>query len=441
VFLRARDQISRQNLFGSAIPVFCSGVAVGAALAVVLLATEGWHGLDTVQVLLVCAPVPLIAFYLEGQSALRGVERRSMYRRAVVGFDFLFLVAVGVAFSVSRSLTASLAAWSVAWLIGAIWVALLLLRACGFPRIPLNTLRLLASIGLPQALVALLVQANLRMDVVILQGLKGSAEVGQYAVAFGATAVIAYGGMAIGLMLFPYTAEQSRHDPVGGARTTAVAVRSSLALAVVGGALLAIAGPFVLRLLMGDAFSPAAVPLRILVPGAIAAAVVAVLQNDLSARGRFWLMTSLIGGSVALHICLAFALIPSLGTSGAALASTITYTATAVVVLLLFTRTTGTPLLACLNIFDVSALQTLPLFRTRPALSFAERLPLPRSRSRAQGAGRQYPLGENGSEHGGGEHERIDDPVGGGVQPALDVRRAAVAPVDRDPEHVAQAEE
>lgn len=382
VFMRARGEIDRPHLFGSAAVAFASAALVALGLAAVLAAGGGWHDLTGTEIFLVCVSVPLIAFYLEGQSALRGIAHGAAFRRAVVGFDLLFLVIAGAALAASRSLTASLAAWAIAWLVGALWVALLLLRSCGRPEVPSTSLRRLLVFGLPLALLALLTQANMRVDVIVLQALEGPSEVGQYAVAFGAAALIIYGGMAIGLMLFPRTAERTGGDPAGGSATTAVAVRSTLALALAAAALLAVAGPYAVELLMGGDFSPAGTPLRVLVPGAVAAAVVMVLQNDLSARGRFWLVAAISAAAVALHVGLALALVPPLGASGAALASTITYLAAGAVVVGVFVRSTETPLLECLNVLSPAARETFTSFarsrRSQPAAA-----PLPS----AEGAG------------------------------------------------------
>jgi O-antigen/teichoic acid export membrane protein/GT2 family glycosyltransferase len=350
VFLRARGAISRENLFGAAFISLAAGSVMGVVLAAVLL-PGSWHDLTDLQVIVSCASVPLISFYLEGQSALRGIAHMAAFRRALIAVELLFVVFICSFLAVSPTLTAALVAWTVSWALGAVWVALLLWRSCGGPRVPTKALRTIAAIGLPQALVALLAQTNLRLDVVVLQALKGSDEVGQFAVAFGAATVITYGGTAIGLMLFPRTAERSGADPAGGAATTAVAVRSALALSLAGAAVLALAGPAVIELLMGSAYAPAGTPLRILLPGAVAAAVLIVLQNDLAGRGRFWLVVGIVGTAVAGHAALALALVPALGASGAALSSTLTYSVMSAVALGIFARSTGMPVRTCVNAF------------------------------------------------------------------------------------------
>jgi O-antigen/teichoic acid export membrane protein len=103
------------------------------------------------------------------------------------------------------------------------------------------------------------------------------------------------------------------------------------------------AAPFVIPRLLGDAFTGAVEPLRLLLPGIVVYAPVTVLVVYLSVkRGRpsLSLAISIVGMIVTLVA--AMVLIPAHGTSGAALASTLGYLASAALAWALLMRTQGT---------------------------------------------------------------------------------------------------
>jgi len=343
VFLRPRGKIGDDGLFAAVVGAAATGAAAALLVAGGLLLSGDWHGLSTVDIVLVASSIPAITFALQGQAALRGLDRAAWFRRLLALRDVLFLAALLVAFALRVDPTAALAAWTAHWLVTAAVVAWLLARICGRPAWPRGAVRLLTVFGASQAVVVLLMQAHFRLDVVALQALAGTDRVGQYAVAFGMAELVTYGGMAVGFALFPRTAASSAEDGRRGAATTAKAVRAAFAFALVVSLALAIAGPTVVRVLFGSEFAAAGTPLRALLPGAVALAVLLVLQNDLSARGRPWPVAGCLGSVVAANLVLNLVLIPPLGVTGAAIASSVTYCVGAVLLLALFVRTTGAP--------------------------------------------------------------------------------------------------
>lgn len=348
VFLRPRGRVSDAGVYGAVTAAFGIGSAIGGLVAALLLATEGWHPLDGAEIALVSASIPLIAFFTQGQSALRGLGRAAWFRRTTASRDALFLVFLVVALSLHVSVRAVLVAWAAHWVVSALFVAGLLVRACGRPQAPRGAYGRLASFGSTQAAVALLTQAHLRLDVFVLQAVQGSAKVGLYAVAFGIADVLTYGGRAISFALFPRTAVSSSADPAGGARRTAKTLRVVLLLSVVAAVLLELTGPFLIEALFGRSFAPAGDPLRALLPGAVAMVALLVLQSDLSGRGRVGWVAATSAAAVVANLGLNLALVPSLGTVGAALASSSTYSLAALTLLVVFSRTTGVSLRDCL---------------------------------------------------------------------------------------------
>jgi O-antigen/teichoic acid export membrane protein len=348
VFFRPRGQITDAGLYGAVVGALASGTVAGGGLAAVLYVTQSWHGLAGLEIALAAGAVPLVAFFSQGQAALRGIGQAAWFRRTLATREALFLTLLLVAFSLQASILVALVAWWAHWLLSASFVAWLLARHCGRPRIPAGAIGKLVVFGASQAFVGILLQAHLRLDAFVVQGFHGLAELGYYAVAFGLADLLAYGGRAVGLALYPRTAVSSAQDPAGGARRTARSLRVVLVFALAGASVLAVVGPSLVELLFGSRFAPAGVPLRVLLPGTVGMALFIVLQSDLSGRGR--LRSIVVSGAtvVGANLALTFLLVPGMGATGAALASSITYTIGAALLLIVFSRATGVPVRDCL---------------------------------------------------------------------------------------------
>jgi len=358
VFLRPRGELEEGQILGAVAGALATGALAAAALDLLLTAT-GWLPLGPLHLAMVCAAIPLIAFYYQAQAALQGFGGGAWYRRTLAARDALFLVLLVAAFWRERTLTLLLAVWDAHWLLSAAAVAALLVRRCGRPRLP--RVRRLVAIGSSQLLLTLLVRAHLRLDVVLLAALRGPHTLGEYAVAVGAAQPLAYAGVAVSTALYPRSAASSARAPGGGAVATARAVRTTLALALAGAAVLAVAGPSLVTAVFGAGFAAAGTPLRVLLPGVVAMTAFLALQSDLAGRGRARVVAASSLAAVAANLGLNALLIPRLGATGAAAASSVTYVLAAVLLVRLFARETGVPARACLLVRadDVRAVAAL----------------------------------------------------------------------------------
>jgi O-antigen/teichoic acid export membrane protein len=106
----------------------------------------------------------------------------------------------------------------------------------------------------------------------------------------------------------------------------------SLPLAVVFGA----AGIYLIPFFYGVAFAPSVAPFLWLLPGILSMAVSKILSANLSGRGKPQYATYTSGITVVATVVLDLALIPSMGIVGAAIASSIAYTASAVLSVIWF---------------------------------------------------------------------------------------------------------
>jgi len=346
VFLRPREELDDHEMFGVVCTTFIPGVALALVVGSVMSAT-GWLTLGQVNLWLMALSIPLITFFYNGQAALQGLQREAWFRRSLGLRDALFFVLVLIAVSIQATMRIVLVAWLVHWIASAVVMGYLLYRRCGRPTLPAGRWRRLGSVGISQLVLGLIIQAHMRLDVVVLDVVRGPSALGHYAVAVGAAEPIAYGGVAVAVALYPRSATSSATKAAGGGVRTARSLRAVLAVTFVAAATLWVVGPRLLVALFGSRFDAAGTPLRALLPGILGMTMFFVLMSDLAGRGKIRTIAYVSLGSTLANLLLNVVLDRPYGPTGAAIASTVTYWAAAITVLVVFARSTGIPMLRC----------------------------------------------------------------------------------------------
>lgn len=158
----------------------------------------------------------------------------------------------------------------------------------------------------------------LRVDLLLVYALGGSASAGQYSVGLTVAALVGLLPIAISNATFPRLANI---DDVKAQELTAEAFRFGLTAALAAGLMLAVTVPVAIPLLFGAPFRPAVVPTLVLIPGAIAWSCQWLLCRAWAARGRTGLLIGSFSMSLVIMCALDYVLIPAFGIGGAALGS------------------------------------------------------------------------------------------------------------------------
>ncbi|MEA2656880.1 MAG: hypothetical protein QOI23_2245, partial [Chloroflexota bacterium] len=201
-----------------------------------------------------------------------------------------------------------------------------------------NVLRRLLGFGLKGYVANLLMFFNYRLDSLIVNALLGVASVGIYSIAVAIAEVIWNVAGALSTVMFPHI---SSLDRKAANRLTPVVSRNVwflTLLAVIGAAVL---GRWVIEFVFGPVMVAAVEPLLLLLPGILALSGAKVLASYLSGIGRPIYATWIAGGSVIATVALDLFLIPRYGIAGAAAASSVVYTLTAVATLVVFRKESG----------------------------------------------------------------------------------------------------
>jgi O-antigen/teichoic acid export membrane protein len=180
---------------------------------------------------------------------------------------------------------------------------------------------------------------NYRLDQILIGSIAGPRELGLYSVAVA---------WAEALWFLPTTlAAVQRPDLVrartrlDAARHAARAFRATALVTLVFGAVMVALAPFLCTTIFGAEFSGSVDDLRVLVTGAFGMVALKLFGNALVARGHPGLQSTAIGTGFAFTVVLDVILIPELGGLGAALASSVAYTAAGIVVIAICLRKLG----------------------------------------------------------------------------------------------------
>lgn len=207
----------------------------------------------------------------------------------------------------------------------------------------------------------------LRGDLLLVNYFRGSADAGVYSVSTQVSTLLQMIPAVISTILFPRTA--GAQDP-SGTMTCRVTRHAVLILLCI--CLAAVPAAFVLPLLYGPAFADVPWQFLILLPGVYLLGLETIQVQHFTGLGLpaaipvFWIVV------MALNVGLNLALIPRFGGYGAAVSSTIAYTAIFALVAVYFHKRTGRSLSEAFLIKKGEIAGTLRSFTTQAKTSEAE---------------------------------------------------------------------
>lgn len=234
----------------------------------------------------------------------------------------------------------------VTWIAGQALATLVLVlytqtRLAGFGRPDLRLARRSVGFGVRAHTGRVMKAGNYRLDQWLLGSIAGSRDLGLYSVAVAWSEALFYLPEALAMVLRP---DVVRASPQDAGRQSALVFRAAILLTIPLGLALVVAAPFLCVTLLGDEFQGSIAPLRVLVPGAFGMVALKLLANVLTAQGKPMLGNAAIAVAFAATIGLDLVLIPAYGSIGAAVASTLAYTAGGIAVAVIFARTLDVPL-------------------------------------------------------------------------------------------------
>jgi O-antigen/teichoic acid export membrane protein len=319
--------------------VIFSGV-MGSAVAcgIWTLAYWRWHptifkGITPQLARIILATIPLAILFGYLMAILSGLER--FHQRAAVAIanqsgELLAFVALVLLFG--RKIELALLA-NVAGLAAAVVIAAILLKkfipAALRVRSVTSNLASSLSFGLRGQLGNLATFFTYRLDVFVVNYFLDPAQVGLYALGVVVSESLWQIPQAAATALFPRTARTIDH---GATQFTCAVVRQVFGIACITGIAMAALSPFLVPVIFGAQFSPSVPVIIWILPGTVALSVSKVMCADLAARGKPEFSSIFAVVTLGITAVLDLFLIPRMGIQGAALASSIAYTANATLI-------------------------------------------------------------------------------------------------------------
>jgi O-antigen/teichoic acid export membrane protein len=179
--------------------------------------------------------------------------------------------------------------------------------------------------------------ANYRADQFIIGALLPPEQLGFYVVAVGLAERLWILTGSVGNALLPHMTHSRDRSPA----LPALVARHVMVWTAGGCLVLFVLAEVVVRVLYSAAFTPSVAPLRWILPGILAATVGKVVVAEMMAREQVRWMVWVSSLIASLNIVANLVLVPRMGISGAAVSSTISYSALSLIVTWYYLRETG----------------------------------------------------------------------------------------------------
>jgi len=283
-------------------------------------------------------PLSLLTMYfsliLLGQNRIKEYNLVHLAQASISLVLILFLL-----LAVKGGVFGTIVAWASATLVAAILSILLVRRTTNIkwsfhPQLFKDSVKF----GVKGYLGNVIQFLNYRLDMFLVAFFMSVTFVGYYSISVAMAEALWYFPGAVGTVIFARTPRLSAKE---ANTSTPQICRNTFFITILFALVLAALGKYIIMLFFGSAFLPALKPLWILLPGIVALSIPKVLSNEIAGRGKPIVGTIAAGISVAVNIPLNLLLIPKMGISGAALASTVSYSVAAVVVLAAFLKISG----------------------------------------------------------------------------------------------------
>lgn len=320
------------------LPVAAVAVAVGEAALPDLLSAQPAETLALARIYLPTIALALMAelvlgLVLGGQDFL-GFNALSFAQPALTAVAYLLLWAAGL-FTVESAVAAQAAASAL--VLAAATVRVVARHGLGRPDAALGRRTLWYALRTHGEIVGGVVTQ--RLDMLIIPAVLPAAGVGLYALATNLSWLVVGLSGALATVVMPAAA----HRGESGRALILHSLHATLAVGVLLAGGLFLFADLAIRLVYGPDFAGSALPLRVLLPGAVLYAAASILLNGLYAENRPFTATVAQSLGMAATVAGLLLFLRTGGILAAAIVSTVAYALVFAAALLLYRRATGLP--------------------------------------------------------------------------------------------------
>ena len=338
---KAREDVSQVASNVLIIALGVGAVLIGVALSLrgvlldsVLRGVPAW----SLVVVLPLIPILLTESYMYG--VLQSTDRFRVYNFRLIAEAVLTLTGMAVCLMIlDLGLAGALGVAVVVRIVMASWVVWTIHR--GTPlrlHFDVALFRRMIRYGLKSHVQIIASHFHFKAAMYLVAYFTNPAQVAFYAIASRLAEHILYVPQSLGLALFPRLAgsdEQRAHT------MTATACRQTLVVTVALALALSTLGRFLITAWYGEAYASAAIPLVYASAGVVMMSLYVLLSRNFTSRNKQ--SVNILAAYVALvgNLALNVFLIPSHGIAGAAIATAVSYSTAAIILLVFFLRDSG----------------------------------------------------------------------------------------------------
>jgi O-antigen/teichoic acid export membrane protein len=230
-------------------------------------------------------------------------------------------------------------------IIGVLILMIILFRKFGAPsswniRLNISYIDQIMSYSIKTHISNIITYLNYRVDNFLLNRISGPSPVGLYSISVGLSERLWIPSTAVGSVIFSRIASledgDSRREAITPL-TTRFVLWFSIIMALIAAPILA----WLIPILYSKEYLGSIQPLLLLIPGTIAFNVGRILSNDIAGRGKPEINILISAIALVINMLANLLLIPNFQASGAALASSISYTGLVIFVIIAYCRLTS----------------------------------------------------------------------------------------------------
>lgn len=301
-------------------------------------------GSNILLVLLALSPIPFTLFNQYNSGIFLGKNDIGTFNKinwipslVILFFTALFVVA----------LVLDIAGAMMAMALGPLFISFILLYRNRFVeafnlKFNWKIIKAMLSLGVVYAVALVVINLNYKIDIILLDKLSTSYELGIYSKGAGITQYL----WQIPLLFGPIIFARSANAEEKYVFSLKVAQLLRISIILIGGAsiILALLSKFIVVLMYGEKFTGSVSVLNYLLPGVLLLTFYKVMNMDLAGRGKPWVSVKAMLPALVLNVFLNIILIPRYGADGSALASTVSYTLAGLLFLYLYSKETRIPI-------------------------------------------------------------------------------------------------
>lgn len=208
-------------------------------------------------------------------------------------------------------------------------------------KIDFSIIKSMLSLGVTYAIALLIINLNYKIDIILLDKLSSSYELGVYSKGSGIIQYLWQIPMLLSTIIFARSATSK--NEYAFSLKVAKLLRVSLVFVGAASLFLFFLSDFIILSMYGEDFQGSIPVLNILLPGVLLLTVFKVMNMDLAGKGKPWISMKAMVPALIINVVLNFLWIEDFGAIGASFASTISYSVAAMLFLYFYCKQTKVP--------------------------------------------------------------------------------------------------